>query len=149
MTAPTKTLTEAIREVFAKHPGSLREVTIACIDDGLFDTDRYEAFIRAKMPTVQRALNSHDASGLPFAGPSGQKRTDGAQVWVARQLWDTDTYDYNIRSRRDGILGDYHTLIRLRDERIERYGETGCESIPGLSWDGFIEPTSFDQDEED
>lgn len=148
MTAEPTTQAEEIRAVFAGHPGSLREVTIACIDAGIFDPDRYEAFIRACQPKVQRALNSHDAQGLPFAGPSGKKREDGSQVWIARQLWDPDTYDYNLSARSKSLIGDYVTLAKLRDERIERYGEEGVPSIPGMTWDGYLDSEIDDEEPE-
>lgn len=78
-----------------------------------------EDFLRSE---ARKVLQRLDAGGLPLAGPSPEKASDGNdQVWKLRTLWRIEDYEFNISERLARIHEDYRVISGLNFECWERY----------------------------
>lgn len=108
-----------------------REIAEACLDADVFDEDELaDLAIRSASSIVSQTLSHKDASGLPVAGTSYRSLKAGHYVWLPREQWTYEDYEWNIRryvGRRDQ---SHDTAVLLRDECQKRFGK--APAITGL-----------------
>jgi hypothetical protein len=109
-----------IRELF--HGGTIAAHTEICIDNDVWtDSELRGKALRACKEEVRTALST-EVDGLPWAGETPQKE-EGSPVWRQLDLWDFETYVFNINRRKVQTGADVEVINRMAERCYERFGK--------------------------
>lgn len=119
-----------LREEFAAvGPMTTQAFARHCIDMGFWDEDELTRFALSHAQSeIRKALNTPDASGLRFAGPTTNTE-DGAPLWSQRALWRFEDYTLNcgdLVRQRDAL---HDEAVKLARECRDRFGVA-----PDIDW---------------
>ena len=109
-----------IRALF--HGGTIAAHTEACIDHDVWTkTELRGKALRACKEEVRAALSA-EADGVPWAGETPVTE-EGAPVWRQLELWDFETYVFNITRRKAQTGADILVINRMVARCFERFGK--------------------------
>ncbi len=108
-----------IRTLF--HGGTIAAHAEVCIDRGVWtETELRGKALRACKEEIRTALSA-EVDGLPWAGETEFKE-EGQPVWRQIDLWEYETFAFNITRRMSQASADIEAINRMVNRCLERFG---------------------------